>query len=408
MPEPISFVEKDILVNGVSTQMVAGTLKASGLPEQRIGEILGWWIVGATGNSRPAPFDFATDVEPEDPSADITYTRQFTHTDWVDGEDRVQASSTPEELGFNARFHAIENEFDAIRAQFLTLAGGVRELRADLFGVVHELESKITALQDDLYDLRTQIGSQTSAPTGPRSPSGLGNLGVLGTVKLGDKSAYITQTGDSFQLIEFAGSTLGQTETLPSGLLSPGVIFDPAHARPQDVVDIVSGLDDLVASPSIKEVVDRPGATVADLRSAVGGAILPSGVTAASVLAALPADQPLSGDAGTVSMLTQQLVAQLPQATADAVLGQVVSDSSALAGPAASLGTASAEVVGLNPGIVGALTAAGVDTTVGGLAKLSTSNLSQALSGTGVSVSNDALRDAIARSRIVGAIAAHH
>lgn len=316
MAAPITFLEKDILVNGLSTQMVAGTLKASGLAEHKIGEILGYWMVGATGNTRPQPFDFSTDVQTTDPAMDITYTRGFVHTDWVDGEDRVQASATPEELGFNARFHAIENEFDAIRLQFVQMSDGGKELRADLVGVVRELESKISALQNDLFDLRVEVNT----PDTPKGPRPFGDLGILGTVKLGDKSAYIAQTGNDFQLIEFAGSTLGQTVKLPPHVVDPGLVFDPVRARPEQVLTVVAGLEDLLASPSIREVVERPGATVADLRTVVAGATLPSGESAASILASLPADQSLGGVPATVSMLTGHVIAELPQATRDAVL----------------------------------------------------------------------------------------
>lgn len=399
MSEPISFLDKDILIKGVSTQLVAGTLKASGLAEREIGEILGWWYVGAAGGSNPPPFDFSTDVQATDPADEVTYVRSFAHTDWVDGEDRVQAGATPEELGFNARFHAIENEFDAIRDQFVRLAGGVTELRSDLVGVIRELEATITSLQNDLHDLRSRV-DRAGTSTGPRG------LGVLGTVKVGDKSAYIARSGDSFQLLEFAGSTLGETAALPPEVVNPAAVFDPVHARPDDVVRTVAGLEDLVSAPSVREVVDRPGATVADLRSAVGGAVLPSGVTAASVLAALPADQQLTGVAGTVSMLTDHVVGLLPAPTADAVLKQALGDAGGGAAPA-DLGAASAEVVGLSPGIVGALNGVGVDTSVNGLAQLSTASLVQKLSGADVNVSSDALRDAVTRTRILGAFAHH-
>ncbi|MFF4911221.1 hypothetical protein ACFY2T_40880 [Streptomyces sp. NPDC001260] len=398
MPEPISFLDKDMLVNGVSTQLVAGTLKASGLAEHKIGEILGWWIVGATGNSRPVPFDFVTDVQQSDPATDVTYARAFVHTDWVDGEDRVQAAATPEELGFNARFHAIENEFDAVRAQFVRLAGGVMELRTDLVGVVRELESKLTALQDDLFDLRAKV---TPPPASP------GNLGVLGTVKIGDKSAFISQTGDGFQLLEFAGTTLGETVKKFPHIVDPETVFDPLRARPDLVLQTVAGLEDLMTTPGVRELVERPGATVADLRSAVGGAALANGITAASVLAALPADQPLDGVAGTVTLVTRHVVQLLPAGTTTAVLGQAVSDETVRNTPAAELGTESAAIVGLDAEIAGALAGAGIDTTVSGLSQLSAAEVAQQLAAAGVTVNNDALRDAVTRSRIVSAIGRH-
>jgi hypothetical protein len=395
VPESISIIDKDILVNGVSTQLVAGTLRTSGLAESKIGEILGWWIIGAVGGSRPRPFDFATDVQATDPDTDITYARAFAHSDWVDGEDRVQAAATPEELGLNARFHGIENEFDAVRDQFVRLAKSVQELRADLVGVVAELESKITALQDDLFDLNAKVAPPPAAP---------GNLGVLGTVTIGDKSAYISQTGNDFHLLEFAGTTLGETVRTRPGIVDPATVFDPVRARPDLVLRTVAGLEDLMAAPGIREIVERPGATVAELRAAVGGAVLSSGVTAASVLAALPADQALDGIAGTVSLVTDDVVRRLPAETATAVLDRAVSDTTVRNAPANERGNASAEVVGLDAGVAGALAGAGIDTTVAGLSRLSTADVLGRLGAAGISVDNDALRDTLARSRFVSSL----
>ncbi len=42
----------------------------------------------------------------------VSYTPSFTHTDWVDNQDRVQAGGGN---GFNVRFHGIEAEFAALQ-----------------------------------------------------------------------------------------------------------------------------------------------------------------------------------------------------------------------------------------------------------------------------------------------------
>jgi hypothetical protein len=44
-------------------------------------------------------------------AAPITYTRQFSHRDWIDFVDSVQAGGTN---GINSRMHAIEAEFDKL------------------------------------------------------------------------------------------------------------------------------------------------------------------------------------------------------------------------------------------------------------------------------------------------------
>jgi hypothetical protein len=54
--------------------------------------------------------------------ADISYKRSFHHVDWIDNEDVVQAGT---ENGFNARFHALEAEFDQLSLVIGQLASAV-------------------------------------------------------------------------------------------------------------------------------------------------------------------------------------------------------------------------------------------------------------------------------------------
>jgi hypothetical protein len=57
----------------------------------------------------------------------IAYTRTFTHADWIDNEDVVQAGG---EKGFNARFHGIEDEFNKISAVVSQLNAALASLGA--------------------------------------------------------------------------------------------------------------------------------------------------------------------------------------------------------------------------------------------------------------------------------------
>ncbi|MEV1289101.1 hypothetical protein [Micromonospora sp. NPDC049679] len=392
-----SFVDNDILIDGVSSTKVAGTLKQAGLAESKIGEIIGFWYVGATGNTSPAPFDFVTDVQTHDPRCDVTYARSFTHADWVDGEDRVQAAATPEELGFNARFHGIENEFDAIAEQFRRLGACAAELRADLVGVVREIESKLTVLQNDIFELRREALPE-------KSLNGTG-LGIVGSVKVGQKDAFIANVGDDFTLVEFAGSSLGgnvRTKILDPG---PGLVFDPAKVRPNELIDLFAGLEDAITVPRIRELVDRPdGATVAELRATAGGLALPTGETLASVLASMPADVQLKNVPGAVDTIAAHVVGTLPAETVTATTSAVITESRLRRGSITSLRSADATGVGVDATVIGLLSGAGVDTSVGGLAGMTSTDLAGRVAGSGVQVSTEALRLAVARARVATAI----
>lgn len=54
--------------------------------------------------------------------ANITYNRTYTHVDWIDNEDVVQADG---EKGFNVQFHAIETEFDNISGVIAQISAGL-------------------------------------------------------------------------------------------------------------------------------------------------------------------------------------------------------------------------------------------------------------------------------------------
>lgn len=390
-----SFVDNDVLINGISSAKVAATLKTAGITEAKIGEILGYWYVGATGKTQPPPFDFATDVQAHDPNCDVTYQRSFEHVDWVDGEDRVQATATPEELGFNARFHAIENEFDAIAGQFRNLGACAHELRADLVGIVREIESKITALQNDIFELR-----QGTTPAKP----GFSAPGILGTIKVGDKSAFITNYDNDFKLVEFIAPTLAETGPPVPGP-GPGPVYDPARVRPGDLVEIVAGVEDAVSAPAIRTLLERPdGATVADVRAHAGGLTLPSGETLASVIASMPADTRLTGVAGAVNAITAHVVSTLPAGTVTAVRDEVITDSRLRTGRISTFRNADATGVGIAPAVTGALSGAGVDVTIGGLAGATTADLAGTVAASGLAVSTADLRTGIARARLASAV----
>lgn len=58
--------------------------------------------------------------------ANITYTRGFTHVDWIDNEDVVQAGG---EKGFNGKFHGLEGELDAISTAFGVADAEVKKIQ---------------------------------------------------------------------------------------------------------------------------------------------------------------------------------------------------------------------------------------------------------------------------------------
>ena len=76
----------------------------------------------------------------------ISYTRSFSHPDWIDRVDRVQAGG---DNGFNGRFHGIEAEFDAIS------------------GVVKQADTQLTGHTGQISALQQQVAALGGVVTAP-------------------------------------------------------------------------------------------------------------------------------------------------------------------------------------------------------------------------------------------------
>lgn len=139
-------------VFGVPESQVVAALRRAGLAEDAVVALLGRAI---SQSPAPAPaaaapsaaFTFVTQIAQTAPECTLGYARLFTHPDFIDGVTVVQAGATPDEIGFNARFHGLEAEFDSIARDLQTSSNCMAELRRELFGLARELEAKITEIE---------------------------------------------------------------------------------------------------------------------------------------------------------------------------------------------------------------------------------------------------------------------
>jgi hypothetical protein len=309
----IQIKDGDFILNGTSSTLVAKTLQGAGLSDAIVAEIVGGWFVGVTGEAQPVPFGFSTDVQTVDPNCAVTYSRDFAHVDWIDGESRVQAGMTPEELGINARFHALENEFDAIADQFATLGSCVVEIRSDLVGVVNELEAKITTLQNQIHAL--QQAKPSEKPT------------ILGTATVADKEVFVTQFQDQFKFVDFASSALGRSG---DGLVRP-TGFTPETWQPDDFVTFADGLRRTFALPEVEELLAGRPVTVGALRTSpvTSTLTLPTGEALGALLATLPADATFESPAEVVASVLERTVSELPREKVGTVRTEIVTGEAA-------------------------------------------------------------------------------
>lgn len=139
------------LVFGVPSAAVAAALRDAGLNEDAVVAVLGRAFARSAAADRPqdaatAGFTFQVLIAETAPECALSYERLFVHPDVIDGVTVVQGGSSPEDMGFNARFHAIEAEFDSISRDLHTSSNCVAELRREMFAMARELEAKLTEI----------------------------------------------------------------------------------------------------------------------------------------------------------------------------------------------------------------------------------------------------------------------
>lgn len=381
----IDITSTGFTINGVSSGTVATTLKQAGLSNASIAEIVGGWFVGVTGSSTPAPFDIMTDVSLTDPSCLVDYLRSFAHTDWMDGESRVQAGMTPEELGFNARFHAIENEFDSIASQFNRLGACVGDIRSDLAGVVTELESKITTMQNQIHALEQADKPSVSKPE------------LLGAAQIGGKDVFVTKFGNDFKFVEFASKSIISP---PGGsVVNPGVRFRPESLVPSGVVDLVADVETTLSYPDIADLFEggRP-VSVGDLRNVASTAVLRGGVALGSVIATMPAETRFTSAAEAVSAIAEHVTTLVPAEAAAELRGAVLSGEGADRTGTALLNTG-VTVVGADNDTAGLLSNAGFG-TMSRLSNATTTEVISSVRATGAAVDPETVRTLVARAHV--------
>lgn len=141
------------VVFGVPASRLVDVLRGAGMAESDVVALVGRGIAAATGPADVAPtppFVFQTHVNQTATECVLIFTRTFDHPDFIDGVTVVQGEETPEEIGFNKRFHNIEADLDTIAVDLATASNCMAELRLELFGVVQELQAKITEIDTRL------------------------------------------------------------------------------------------------------------------------------------------------------------------------------------------------------------------------------------------------------------------
>src|SRR5262249_18392465 len=109
--------------------------------------------IDVRADATPVELACVSGVPQSDPNAVYTFERRFTHEDWIDGESLVQAGKTPDEAGFNQRFHDIEKDLDSLGDNVKRAFQAVISLRAQLRVCLNEIVKVLNApTKDDAKD----------------------------------------------------------------------------------------------------------------------------------------------------------------------------------------------------------------------------------------------------------------
>ena len=138
-------------LSGMKVEEVYDSLIKAGVSVPGAATVISDWIFENLGRTRRT-FNYRTAFTAEDPACATTFGRTFQHDDWVDGESVVQAEQSVGEDGFNARFHRIEADLDALGTDVAQAFTCLARMRADLRALLDEVRAELNLLNSDVYE----------------------------------------------------------------------------------------------------------------------------------------------------------------------------------------------------------------------------------------------------------------
>lgn len=147
--------QADLQLGEMTAEAVYDTLMDKGVSKTDAAVIASGWIFENFGKVKRT-FNYVQPFPAVEPSCDNSFGRSFAHDDWVDGESVVQAETTTGEKGFNARFHDIEKDLDALGADVAKAFSCLAEMRTNLRNLLDEIRAELNRLNSDMHDCCSQ------------------------------------------------------------------------------------------------------------------------------------------------------------------------------------------------------------------------------------------------------------
>ena len=163
-----------------------------GIPQSDASVLVSSWIYENVGSAKRV-FSYAESFPAVEPGcAPPPFARTFAHTDWIDGEDVVQAGETPGEQGFNERFHRIEHDLDHLGTDLAKAFSCMAAMRVSLRRLLDEIRAEINRLHSTVHENKVVPGPYTFEQI-PNYISTLDFGKYMGTTMFLDKKVNIWQ-----------------------------------------------------------------------------------------------------------------------------------------------------------------------------------------------------------------------
>ncbi|MGW5555631.1 hypothetical protein ACWER9_00215 [Micromonospora sp. NPDC003944] len=183
----------EINYDGVTVTELYEAFTKHGIPASDASVLVSSWIYENVGTAKRV-FSYAESFPAVEPGcAPPPFARTFAHTDWVDGEDVVQAGQTPGEQGFNERFHRIEHDLDHLGTDLAKAFSCMAAMRVSLRRLLDEIRAEINRLHSTVHENKIVPGPYTFE----QIPNYIGALDFgkyMGTTMFMDKKVSIWQT----------------------------------------------------------------------------------------------------------------------------------------------------------------------------------------------------------------------
>ncbi|MBQ0901079.1 hypothetical protein [Micromonospora sp. U21] len=183
----------EINYDGVTVTELYETFTKHGIPASDASVLVSSWIYENVGTAKRV-FSYAEPFPAVEPGcAPPPFARTFAHSDWVDGEDVVQAGQTPGEQGFNERFHRIEHDLDHLGADLAKAFSCMAAMRVSLRRLLDEIRAEINRLHSTVHEKKVDGGPLLV----DKIPNYIGALDFgkyMGTTMFLDKKVSIWQT----------------------------------------------------------------------------------------------------------------------------------------------------------------------------------------------------------------------